>query len=206
METVITKKMQVRGNETFRDFKIGEIRAVEGKDNERKLILSFSSELPYERWYGIEILDHSDGCVDLTRLNEIGCVLFNHDRNKVIGKINRAWIEEKRGNAEIEFDNDEESEKIYQKVKSGTLKGVSVGYKVNLWEDVTANKLSSDGRFKGPASIAKKWMPFEISIATIPADDSVGVGRQEIGNIGRTLADYERQLIVNKNMSLIGGE
>lgn len=175
------------------------IRAVEGEGNERKFILSFSSELPYERCWGSEILDHSEGCVDLTRINEVGCVLFNHKRDVVIGRINRAWAEGGRGYAEIEFDIDAESEKIYQKVKCGTLKGVSVGYMVDVWEEVMANKMSSDGRFKGPASIAKKWTPFEISVVSVPADPTVGIGRQEEGSFEQSLADYERQLIVNKN-------
>ena len=109
---------------------------MEGEGNERKFILSFSSEEPYERWWGIEILDHSEGAVDLTRLNEIGVLLYNHNRDKVIGKINRAWIEEMRGMAEVEFDADDESELIYQKVAGGTLKGVSVGYQIDSWEEV----------------------------------------------------------------------
>lgn len=204
METIITRvapqqEMEKRENKAFRELMESAIRAVEGEGNERKFILSFSSELPYERYWGSEILDHSEGCVDLSRVNEIGCVLFNHKRDIVIGKINRAWIDGNRGYAEIEFDTDEESEKIYQKVKSGTLKGVSVGYIVEVWEEVTANKMSSDGRFKGPASIAKKWVPFEISIVSVPADPTVGIGRQEEGSYEQSLADYERQLVVNKN-------
>ena len=182
----------------YRELAVDSIRQVEGEGNERKFTLSFSSELAYDRWWGSEILDHSEGCVDLSRLNSIGCVLFNHKRDAVIGKITKAWVENGRGEAEIEFDSDEESERIYQKVKSGTLKGVSVGYIVELWEEVLANKTSSDGRFKGPASIAKRWTPLEISIVSIPADPTVGVGRQ-YGNIGWTLEDFERQLIVNNN-------
>ncbi len=176
------------------------IRAKEGEGNERKFILSFSSEEPYERWWGVEILDHSEGCVDLARVKEIGCVLFNHNRDAVIGKVLRAWIEDGRGMAEIEFDTDEESEKIYQKVKSGTLKGISVGYAVSVWEDVKANALSSDGRFKGEASIAKKWEVYEISVVSVPADPTVGVGRAK-GNNEQTIRQFERQLIVNKNMT-----
>lgn len=152
----------------------------------------------------MEVLDHSAGCVDLTRVNEIGCVLFNHDRDKVIGRVVRAWVENGRGLAEIEFDKDEESEKIYQKVKTGTLKGVSVGYQVSVWEDVAANKTSSDGRFKGEVSIAKQWEVFEMSIVSVPADPTVGVGRNAEGNTGRHIKGFERQLIVNKN--IIGGK
>lgn len=180
------------------------IRAVEGEGNERKFVLSFSSEEPYERWFGTEILSHNDGAVNLDRLNTIGVVLFNHNRDKVIGKITRAWIEDERGYAEIEFDSDEESEVIYQKVKNGTLKGVSVGYMVDVWEDVQANKTSSDGKHKGPCSIAVKWTPMEISIVSVPADPTVGVGRSEDETQGVSSFYYnQKQLQINKN--LLGG-
>lgn len=161
------------------------------------------------RWFGQEILDHhTEGSVDLSRLNSIGCVLFNHNRDKVIGKINRAWVEDKRGHAEIEFDEDEASEVIYQKVKSGTLKGVSVGYIVENWEEVMANKQSEDG-FDGPCSIARKWAPYEVSIVSVPADPTVGVGRSEedpdaegdgdVQERDASMDMYERQLQINKN-------
>ena len=177
---------------------------MEGEGNERKFVLSFSSEEPYERWFGTEILSHNDGAVNLDRLNTIGVVLFNHNRDKVIGKITRAWIEDERGYAEIEFDSDEESEVIYQKVKNGTLKGVSVGYMVDVWEDVQANKTSSDGKHKGPCSIAVKWTPMEISIVSVPADPTVGVGRSEDETQGVSSFYYnQKQLQINKN--LLGG-
>ena len=194
-----------------RELIVNSIRAVEGEGNERKFILSFSSEEPYERWYGLEILDHTEGAIDLTRLNEIGCLLFNHNRDDVIGKINRAWLENNRGYAEVEFDTDDESEKIYQKVKSGTLKGVSVGYRVDSWEEVVSNKTSADGKFTGPCSIARKWTPYEISIVSVPADPTVGVGReieeiQKIKKAEMSLSYYEKQLQINKNIANLGGK
>jgi len=204
-----------RNNQETRYFEALAIRAIEGAGNERKFILSFSSEEPYTRWWGTEVLDHSEGAVDLTRLSEIGCLLFNHNRDKVIGKVNRVWIENNRGCAEVEFDTDEESETIYQKVKSGTLKGVSVGYQIDSWEEVMTNKISADGKFTGPVEIARKWTPFEISIVSVPADPTVGVGRkmeekpqkENQGNQNqdgiRSLAFFKRQLQINKN--IMGG-
>ena len=131
-------------------------------------------------------------------------MLFNHDRDEVIGKITKAWIDNGRGMATIEFDSDEASEVIYQKVKGGTLKGVSAGYLVDDWEEVMPNKTSTDGRFMGPCSIAKKWAPYEISIVSVPADPTVGVGREmeeksEPGTQDIPLDIYERQLQINKN-------
>lgn len=194
-------KKNERESQLTRDFQIGSLERIQGEGNDRKFLLSFSSEEPYNRCWGVEVLDHSDGAVDIKRISEIGCVLFNHNRDYVIGKIHRVWIENGRGNAEIEFDTDDEAEKIYQKVKSGTLKGVSVGYKVDSWEEVLPGKTSADGKYTGPVSIARKWTPLEISIVSVPADPSVGVGRELEKEHGRTLAIYEWQLQINKNLN-----
>ena len=151
------------------------IRAMEGEGNERKFVLSFSSEEPYSRY-------------------------FNHKRDVVIGKVTRAWVENSRGMAEIEFDDDEESEKIRKKVENGTLKGVSVGYLVDSWEEVMANKQSADGKYTGPAYIARKWQPYEISIVSVPADTTVGVGREMEAKETACTDLFERQLQINKNL------
>lgn len=175
-------------------------------ENERVITLSFSSEEPYERYFGPEILDHQDGAIDMSRLQSIGCVLFNHNRDSVIGKIRKAWIENNRGYAEIEFDTDEFSEKIFQKVKNGTLKGVSVSYVVNNYESVKEGKKSTDGRFNGPCYIARNWEPLEISVVSVPADPTVGVGREfnleELTekHAEKGLEIYQAQLQINQNI------
>lgn len=140
-------------------------------EEKREVELSFSSEEPYLRFFGYEVLSHEDGAVDLTRLNSIGCLLFNHERGEVIGRIEKAWLEDKRGKALVCFDGDEKSLRIWEKVKSGTLKGVSVGYSVDEWEEHEAPEGEE------PTYIAKKWTPFEVSIVSVPADPTVGVGR-----------------------------
>ena len=148
-------------------------------EDDRSIELSFSSEKPVTRWFGSEILSHDTTAVDLVRLNELGVLLFNHNRNEVIGKVEKAWIDEveRKGRAIVRFDNDNESEKIFQKVKNETLRGVSVGYSVDAWEEVKNGKTSSNGRFAGPCDVATKWVPNEISIVSVPADENVGVGR-----------------------------
>lgn len=191
-----------RKNNGCRSFNLN-VRAVEGEGNERKRIISFSSEEPYDRWFGPEILSHAEGAIDLSRLNEIGVLLFNHKRDYVIGKIIEAWVEDNKGYAEVEFDSDDDAEKIFQKVKSETLRGSSVSYTVDSWESVAAGKTSADGRFKGPCEIAAKWTPLEISVVSVPADATVGVGREleeEPENCRQNvpLSLLERQLEINK--------
>jgi phage head maturation protease len=193
-------------NVGVRALDVSAIRAVEGAGNERRFILSFSSEVPYRRWFGMEVLDHKDGAVDLSRLNTVGVVLFNHDTYKVLGKVIRSWVENKRGQAEVEFDTDEDAEVIYQKVKGGTLKTTSVRYTIDVWEEVAAGKTSTDG-FAGPCEIARKWTPLEISIVSVPADATVGVGRDMEDDTEQKEASmigvYERQITINKNF--LGG-
>ena len=151
---------------------------------DRSVSLSFSSETPVMVWGENEILDHSANAVDLTRLREIGVALFNHNQDYVLGPVNEVSIDEteRKGNAEIKFDDDPEADKIFRKVLSGTLKGVSVRARVHVWEYVENGAKSSDGRFTGPCWIARKWEPIEISIVSLPADASVGVGRSEDEN------------------------
>ena len=86
----------------------------EGQEDSRRRTISFSSEEPYRRWFGMEILDHAENALDLSRLNDVGVLLFNHDTDKVVGKVIRAWVENHRGMAEVEFDTDDDAEDFRQ--------------------------------------------------------------------------------------------
>ena len=145
----------------------------------RTVELSFSSETPYGRWFGYEILCHDEECINLERFNNgLGTVLFNHNRDAVVGHIEKVWLEDNRGKALVRFDTDEQSETIFQKVQSGTLKGVSVGYVIKQYEELDdEDTKSTNGRFNGPAYVITDWEPLEISIVSVPADPTVGVGR-----------------------------
>lgn len=202
--------------EVFQRIFPAQVRAVE--ESSRTVELSFSSEAPVSRYWGAEILSHDKGAVDLSRLLEVGTVLFNHGRDVKMGKmpiakIEEAWLdtEEKKCRAKVSFDDDPDSDLVFQKVQKGMLNGISVGYAVSSWEEVAPGKQSSNGRFTGPADIAIRWEPLEISFEPTPADPSVGVGRSieesvpansraEINNKRLGLLDlYQKQLQVNQN-------
>lgn len=186
-----------RGTRSMGEILAREANSPEAAENSRRRTISFSSEEPYRRYFGMEILDHAGGAVDLSRLNTVGVVLFNHDTDRVVGKVIRAWVENNRGMAEIEFDSDDDAEKIFSKVAAGTLKTTSVRYAVDAWEEVKAGAVSADGRFTGPCQIARKWTPLEISVVSVPADATVGVGRSDAGP--PDLSVYERQIQINNN-------
>ena len=82
--------------------KIAAIRSVDAGDRfERKEVTDFknvksrtfefpfSSEYPVKRYFGNEVLSHEDGAADLSRLNDGGAVLFNHNMDKPIGVVER---------------------------------------------------------------------------------------------------------------------
>lgn len=156
-------------------------RSVEDADTSRVLDISFASENPYGRWYGDEILACEEPYVNMERFTSgLGTLLFNHDRNAVIGHVEDAYIDDASHTcrAKVRFDEDELAETIYQKVQSGTLRGVSVGYAVSEYTYLADSKtVSANGRWQGEAYVATKWTPLEISIVSVPADDTVGTDR-----------------------------
>lgn len=178
----------------------------------RTIELSFASEAPVQRYdwwsdsYYNEILGFEPGNVDLTRLSQMGVLLFNHKSDVPIGEVTDPQCDStsRKATCKVRFDTDQDSEKIYQKVLSGTLKGVSVGYRVTVWEEVKAGAASTCGRFQGPCDIARKWEPYEVSIVSIPADTTVGVGRaQEIPQIKEMLKPIIDEMIKERMTSVV---
>ncbi|MDO5397462.1 MAG: HK97 family phage prohead protease [bacterium] len=175
----------------------GGLESIRVIDEETRTVeLSFSSEEPITRWGDDEILSHKNGAVQLDRLNTTGCLLFNHNRDYVVGKIVSAAVKKKRGIATVEFDKDEASEVIFQKVKNGTLRGVSVGYRI-LSMDSRIVKIN--GRSK-TIYTATLWEPTEISIVSVPADTSVGVGRSMAAEGYRPTNIVNHKIKINENI------
>ena len=163
--------------------KIADIRSIEVGDKfERKEVTDFknvksrtfefpfSSEFAVKRYFGNEVLSHEAGAADLSRLNDGGAVLFNHDMNKPIGVVERAYIdpEDKRGYAKIRFSRNKFASEVLEDVKDGILRGISFGYQINDMEEM------EDGMR------ASSWSVHELSVVTVPADPTIGFGRSLI--------------------------
>ena len=139
----------------------------------RSVEVALSSEEPVRRFFGLEILRHTEDSVDLSRLNS---ALLNHDPNRIIGKIVNARLEGKITRATIVFDDDDEGNRAFAKVKSGSLQGASIGYAINKIRELREGE-KWEG-FEGPAFIATKFSIYEGSLTPIPADHTVGIGRE----------------------------
>ena len=153
-------------------------------EEERTAVLSFASETPVPDYWGdAEILRCDDVSMVTERFKKgVMPVLFNHKRDELIGKPLEIWTENGRALAKIQFATNPKAEEVFQNVRDGFLNGVSVGYRVSKCIYVRENE-TVDG-VKGPAYIAERWEVFEISIVTVPADATVGVGRALPFNLG----------------------
>jgi HK97 family phage major capsid protein len=139
--------------------------------DERTIDLSVSSDVAYARWWYYEILDHSEGAVDLSRMNDGAMSLYNHNRDDYLGVIEKAWLDGGKLYNTIRFDSHELAEKIVKSINGGIIKNVSIGYLVH---ELLLEKESDDGMDTYKAT---SWTPFESSFVTVPADATVGVGR-----------------------------
>lgn len=147
--------------------KRSEVADFQVSDDERSIEFPFSSEFPVARYFGNEVLSHERGAADLGRLNDSAPVLFNHDPNKVIGVVERAWIDDKakRGYVNVRFSRNAFAQEVLADVRDGVLRNVSFGYAINDMEQ------------RGDDFVATRWSPYEVSVVSIPADPTVGVGR-----------------------------
>lgn len=139
---------------------------------EREVEVSFSSETPIDHsdtGIGFLTLSHDPSAVDLSRVeNGVGAVLLEHDREKQIGTIVRAWIDQsaRKGRAILRFGDSELAREVWRDVRAGVRRGISLGIDLIDWVE------RSPGHWR-----ATRWGPLEISVVSIPRDISVGIGR-----------------------------
>jgi len=161
--------------------KIAALRFLEGKTlsrststefsegDDRRVVFSFASETPIERYFGMEVLNMDEDSMDLSRLNDGAPLLFQHDSDKIVGVVERAYIKNKRGYAEVKMANNDLGREMQELIKDGILRNVSFGYRINAME--------TDNSTDPITYRATSYQPFEISLVTVPADQSVGIGR-----------------------------
>ncbi len=144
--------------------------SIDKNAEENSYTFSFSSEQPVQRWFGTEILEHSNADnIDLTRLNDGGVLLWNHDSKGLpIGKINRSWLSlnEKKLYCSITFADLPDANNIKKLIDDGFLRNVSFGYGATQYKELP-----------NETYLFTKWYATEISIVNLPADNTVGMGR-----------------------------
>lgn len=144
---------------------------VRGVDEKARTVnIAVSSELPVERSFGKEVLVHEDGAIDMGFLGSGRApLLLDHDMERQIGVIESVELSADRVlRAKVRFGRSALAQEVFQDVVDGIRGNVSVGYRVNKMERSAANK---------DEYLVRSWSPLEVSVVSIPADPSVGVGR-----------------------------
>jgi HK97 family phage major capsid protein/HK97 family phage prohead protease len=139
-------------------------------EEKRTIDLAFASDTPVEHWFGTVILDHSPSAVMLDRLISSGPLLDNHDSDEQIGTVRQAGTDGHVSRATVQFSKRASAEEVFQDVKDDIIRSVSVGFMIH--EMVMEERTEDQVTYR-----ATKWEPFEISLVSIPADVTVGVGR-----------------------------
>ncbi|MGC0802067.1 phage major capsid protein [Pantoea agglomerans] len=167
--------MKVKQIHQTREISVGDIDI-----DKRTIEIAFVSETPVSRVIDdqvfYEILLCNPENVNLSRLNNGrgGPVLFNHDRDKLLGRVINARMDaDKVGRATIQLSAAGLGNTMFQMAGEGILNSVSIGY--NIYDYYMA----------GNNIIVTSYEIYEVSLVTVPADDTVGVGRSD---------DFEYQL------------
>jgi len=140
-------------------------------EESRSVELAFASELPYERWWGIEVLDCTQPAMRLGRLTSGGPLLCDHDTRDHIGVIESVQLGADRvARAVVRFGKSARAEEVFRDVVDGIRRNVSVGYQIHAATLVDTKDDTDTYR-------VTDWEPFEVSLVSVPADASVGIGR-----------------------------
>ena len=144
----------------------------------RRITLSFSSEteevIRFAPGIGdyVEILDHSPNSVDLRRLKKGGPLLVDHNPKDQVGTIEEVTVgADRMGRAVVRYGRSARASEIFQDVVDEIRTNTSCSYDVL--------DMRPEGRKKDGIDVYRvtRWMPYEISHVSIPADIDVGVGR-----------------------------
>jgi len=143
----------------------------------------------FDWWEGrafYEELSLAEGHVHMDRLNNGAPLLNSHaqrDLSDIVGVVERAWIENGLGHAEVRFSERADVDPIFRDVQSGIIRNVSVGYMVHKYETVSEDE-------NGVRTIrAVDWTPAELSLVPVPADAGAGI---------RSLPESDCEFVVTK--------
>lgn len=134
------------------------------------LRVSLSSEQPVPRFFGTEILSHAKSAIDLSYAARGLPLLKDHNTREQIGIIENVRVERGRLVGDARPGKHPDAGYVFDDMRSGVRPNMSVGYIVRSMALVRSDK-------DGDTYEVDKWTPVEGSTVPVPADPTVGVGR-----------------------------
>lgn len=137
----------------------------------RTVKLAFASETPVNRGWFIEVLDLSRKSMRTGRLMAGANLLCDHDTRDVVAVVESVEIgSDKVARAVVRFGRSVRAEEVFRDVIDGIRVNVSVGYIIH--EAILEGTKDGSDTYR-----VTDWEPFELSLVSVPADATVGVGR-----------------------------
>ncbi|WP_203072255.1 prohead protease/major capsid protein fusion protein [Falsiroseomonas ponticola] len=120
-----------------------------------------------------EELEMKPGAVRMEALRSGNAPVLNThrrgDARDVLGRVIAARLEAGRGHATLQFSAAADVEPVWQRIADGTLRAVSVGYRVHRYDP------RPDAATGQTVHRAVDWEPFEISVVAVPVDRDASV-------------------------------
>ena len=140
----------------------------------RTVEICFATETPYERYWGIEILNCRQGSVRTQRL-AAGCnLIMDHDARDVVGVVESfSFGADLCIRAVVRFGKSARAQEIFADVADGIRTNVSFGYLVH--KAVLESENEGVGTYR-----VTDFEPFELTLTSCPADIGAGVGRSAV--------------------------
>lgn len=154
-------KRSIKGSSETRSFRL------EKSADGQRYPAALSSEIVLDRIYGAEVLSHKREAVNLERCADGLVLLYNHDINEPIGRVDNVRLDGDRLRGDLTFSKRAKAQEVKQDVDDGMLRDISVRYSIDDYEETR----------KPDGILITRWTVQEASIVTVPADHTVGIGR-----------------------------
>jgi len=165
-------------------------------EENRTVRIGVSSEEPVERDFGMEVIDHSRQSMNLDFINSGRApLLVGHSLDDQVGVVERVELDEdaRRLRAVVRFGKSQRASEMFDDVRDGIRTNISVGYRIDgrVERDEDADDI-----------VRVRTTPMEISIVSVPADQSnlVGVGR----SVSEPLQPSDKEIIMSENTETQG--
>jgi HK97 family phage prohead protease len=136
-------------------------------DGPKRAVLS--TDAVVETWGWRERLVHSEEAINFTRAKNGLPLHWNHDTDKLIGRVENIELGAGELTGELRFGSSELAQQLKQDVVERVIQDVSIGYVVDAksWEE------RDDG-----VRVANRWTPLEVSLVGVPADPGARIRRR----------------------------
>lgn len=147
------------------------LRGLNEKKRTVPAILSTDNPIKVSRGFGSpisETLQHTPTSIDLSRAKDGQLPLLkNHNSDKLVGAVENIRLDGNKLVGILRFSNNSDGAEVFEDVKEGFLKGISIGFSIQ------------DEERDGDTTLVTKWKPHEASVTPIPADQGAQILRSK---------------------------